>query len=240
MKIKKIMVSTRNFLISDDNISAPDCHPVWSLNIHVNIKHYLGYMLFLIFVYGVTFCYANYAVGLGVENLEAHVHYDRVFQMIIFLTVPYLVSNYYNTFNHITALSTLVTTFVYQYIITLSVLSFSLINPESWTVNFLVGIIIVFSFIGFVLTGHIYYAYQKKILIKYFFLLAVPITYVIGALIVYCFDKNVAFHLHHWILAYVCYYYTVCPNVISRVCAGVVLAVFINGVVVYGFDSIFY
>jgi hypothetical protein len=214
------------------------------IQINFSLLHFFSYGLFLLFMYVILSVY-TYRAGYFITSTDIYYHFDNYFHMLIFLIFPYFIAGHYASFTWFTALSCFCITFIFEYVGNFSSLNTALIPINNWSTAFSIAISIIFVLIIIVIIWHFYFAQQNNILLTYFIITMFPLVYLIAAVIMYLLrtlitkDPTITFHIHHWIIGYILMFFCAHPNNLSRFFSGFCLAIFINGIALYGVGSIF-
>jgi len=223
--------------------------PFWKVKVN---KFNINYKKFLVFIFSIIIIpYISYIGIAGLLNwTELQNKTTRVYITdLIIITgssiLIYFGGNYYETFGWITYASFISSLFIFGKICELHFTKRSLTSSsvDYWTPQLytlvIFGLIIV-SIITFI---HIYLAYKnlsvKKRMVYY---ICSFIPFLMFMYIVLIISKKIDcdFHLHHSEIFFILCFFTRFNDVISKLCAGVCLGIFLQGVSSYQLETIIY
>lgn len=107
-------------------------------------------------------------------------------------------------------------------------------DPRAIPVYVSAGVIIL----GFV--GYFLWEAVESGIIVYFLIGLAMVIIAVGAFIATGIAKKIKIHPHHWSVFYLLAYFTRFPGIISNVCAGICIGIYVHGASSFGTDSAFF
>lgn len=205
--------------------------------VNFDIKKYIFFMITLIVTY---VCYVFLAKEANWEHREKSiaVNIDVVNQMILFGTVVFVFGNYSETFSILSASFIPISAVVFGALAELPFMKTSLAGYKNWSIS--AWAVFGSAFIAIILSaGYIIYNsnkcgnYTTPVAITPAIILIIMII-----LVILTKNKKEISHPHHYQIGYVLAFMTRFNSPLSKILSGVFLGIFVQGMAMYGPDSI--
>ena len=206
------------------------------------LQLYLG--RYVIFILSNILIYLSYYKLAKDWNWELQiktnsVHYRNITNLILLSTTIYVFGNYDNRWDWMMFFVTFASALGFGYLAEQPFLktSVSADDIKKWSIktkSFFIG---VFALIFALAIYHIKLAFDKKIAMVYLIMFGLVMFVYLG--LPYFIQKQengVAYHPHHWTIFWILAIFTRFNTIISKVCAGICLGIYIQGSSMYNND----
>jgi len=165
-------------------------------------------------------------------------NYQDITFLILLATITFVFGNYAQTFDHWTISSILITTFVYGWITNLPAFKVSLVGWRNWSRQVWAAVIVALCVLALTLGYIATESYNCNTLAEITTYAVIVVLWFVGLMITNKkTDSTRTLHIHHYQWSYILTFFLSFDSTISKIMAGIVLGIFVNGLAVYGPDK---